>query len=88
MTDRIKLLLADYALYGEGRTPCDKLPKSERDAFSRRHSHGPLIWEDGGHEWRVVYEVTRTGAFIYGWLSVTCDGRETGIESLERMVKA
>ena len=91
MVNRLKSLLRDYDRFGESRTPCELKSRAEREAWAYRHSHGPLSWEEGGHSFRVVYEVQRSSNFIYPSLEVECDGHYYGIkpvrESYERMLK-
>lgn len=89
MNDRLAGMLREIRQLGVGRVPCEAMPRAARQEYNYRHSHGPLMWTEGGHEYRAEYIVDRTQAGINTFLYASRDGfaidHNSAIESLERL---
>jgi len=89
MIDRIKSLIAEYERMGDGSGVIMKVrtTRAMREQYGRKHSHGPLSWDEGGAHYEAFYDVQCTSSGVYAELYCTRNSRKAGIEDIKASLK-
>lgn len=59
--------------------PCNA---SSRRSYEKRHSNGPISWEEGGHQYTAEYTVTCSCRNVYASGNYTKDGKKTTLTAI------
>lgn len=60
---------------------------SARRSYEKRHSHGPVTWQEGGHEYSAEYSVSCSCRKVYAAGTYTKDGKKTTLIAIRNSYK-